>query len=119
MEGILDDSLAEQLQGEMTSFRDSLRDLIGKVEQLSADEESKSTALVPQTEAEDAKLKRKRDLYQKLISVVLSETDNQKLANAWMTVQNLLEKPEVADIFIKLTENKDDFMKMMECVQDH
>jgi len=54
-----------------------------------------------------------------MIAIVLAEAGNEKLAKAWSTVENILDKQEIADIFIKLIENKEEFMKMMEGVQEH
>ena len=44
MEGVVDASLVNQLEGEMTAFREALKNVISKVDQLTATEleESKS-----------------------------------------------------------------------------
>ena len=87
-----------------------------KVSELSKPQEGESTALVPSGQELDAQIKQKRLVYQNMISIVLAEAGNEKLALAWKTIESLLDKKEAMDLFIKLTENKDEFMKMMEGV---
>lgn len=79
MEGIVDASLINQLEGEMTTFREAIKNVVLRVEQLTASNAQESTALaLPLNQHEQ-----KRALYQKMIGIVLAEAGNEKLAKAW------------------------------------
>ena len=120
-EGGINQNLQTQLQDELLKFRVALRDIVQKVE---ASAEALSQSQTAQNAKETARdlitsAEKRKAIYSQLIYIVLAEVDNTKLAQAWTTINSMLDKKEVMEVFVRLSENKDDFIKLIEQAKLH
>lgn len=50
---------------------------------------------------------------------MLDEVDDEKVASTWQMMQQAFDRPEAREMLTKLTESKEDFLQLLEGVQNH